>query len=251
MLKYRKRRWIFLENKVKKTRIWELDAFRGICIIGVIIVHAVYDMTVIFGADFKVPEFYYFIKDYGSLLFILLSGVCVTLGSKSIKRGLVVLGAGVVISLVMAVLTYIDPHSFGNIYFGILHLLGVSMLLYPVFKGLPTWAVALLGLICVGAGFWFDTLNTEGLTPLVALGIEYHGFFAVDHFPVFPYFGYFLIGAVLGRTVYKKGESLLPRFPYENPVCRFFTGCGRHSLWIYLLHQPVVYAVLWVFFKVL
>lgn len=240
-----------MENNTKKVRIWELDAFRGICIIGVIIVHAVYDMTVIFGADIDVPDFYYFIKDYGSLLFILLSGVCVTLGSKSIKRGAVVLGCGVVISAVMAVLTYMDPLSFGNIYFGILHLLGVCMLVYPLFKRLPVWAITLIGILCIIIGFYFDTLHTEDLTPLVALGIESYGFFAVDHFPIFPNLGYFLIGAVLGRTVYKAKQSLLPSFPYQNPVCRFFMLCGRQSLWIYLLHQPVVYGVLWVVFKVI
>lgn len=240
-----------MEKTEKKARIWELDAFRGVCIIGVIIVHAVYDMKVIFSADFKVGQFYYFIKDYGSLLFVLLSGVCVTLGSKSVKRGTAVLGAGFFISAVMAVLTHIDPRSFGNIYFGILHLLGVSMLLYPLLRPLPTWAIALLGIICVEADFYFDTVSTESLTPLVALGIEYPGFFAVDHFPIFPYFGYFLIGVVLGRTVYKNKESLLPRIPHQNPVCRFFMVCGRQSLWIYLLHQPLVYALLWVIFKII
>lgn len=244
-------RWFVLEEKTKKMRIWELDAFRGICIIGVVIVHAVYDMTVIFGADFHVPQFYYFIKDYGSVLFILLSGVCVTIGKNSIKRGAVVLGFGLGITLVMAVLTHIDPSSFGNVYFGILHLLGACMLAYPLFKKLPLWAASLLAIVCVLAGFYFKTLRTEDITPLVILGIKNYGFFNVDYFPVFPNIGYFLIGSVIGRTLYKSKQSLLPRFPCENPICRFFIGCGRHSLWIYLIHQPVVYAVLFVVFKYL
>lgn len=239
-----------MENTAKKTRIWELDAFRGICIIGVIIVHAVYDITEIFGANVNVPDFYYFVKDYGSLLFVLLSGICVTLGRKSVKRGLVVLGFGLGISLVMAVLAYIDPYSFGNIYFGILHLLGVCMILYPLWKKLPNWAVFALGVACIALSFYFDGVYTEKLTPLLVFGIESKGFFAVDHFPLFPYLGYFLIGAVLGRTVYKKKESLLPCFPFKNPVCRFFMLCGRQSLWIYILHQPIVFGVLWVVFKV-
>lgn len=243
-------RWLILEESTKKTRIWELDAFRGICIIGVIIVHAVYDMTVIFGADIKVPEFYYFIKDYGSVLFILLSGICVTLGRNSLKRGAVVLGFGLVITLVMAVLTHIDPYSFGNVYFGVLHLLGVCMLIFPLFKKLPLWASSLLAIVCVLLGFYFDTLRTENITPLVVLGIKNYGFFNVDYFPLFPNLGYFLIGSVMGRTLYKNKQSLLPRFPCENWLCRFFTLCGRHSLWIYLLHQPLVYAMLYLAFKV-
>ncbi len=235
-----------MEANNKKVRIWELDAFRGICILGVIIVHAVYDMTVIFKADFYVPRFYYFVKDYGSVLFILLSGICVTLGSKSLKRGTVVLGCGMVITLVMAVLTYLDPYSFGNVYFGILHLLGVCMLLFPLFKRLPVLALFAFAAGFVFLGFYFDTLRTESLTPLVIFGIKSHGFFSVDYFPLFPNLGYFLLGAVMGRTLYKKKESLLPCFPYGNPLCRFFMFCGRHSLWIYLLHQPIVYGVLWV-----
>ncbi len=239
-----------MEKDIKKSRIWELDAFRGICILGVIIVHAIYDITVIFGVNLKVPDFYYFVKDYGSILFVLLSGICVTLGRKSVKRGLIVLGFGLGISAVMAVLTHIDPYSFGNIYFGILHLLGVCMIIYPLWKRLPTPAVFVLGVVCIVLGFYFEGLHTQKLTPLLIFGIESYGFFAVDHFPVFPYLGYFLFGAVLGRTLYKGKESLLPRFPYKNPVCRFFMLCGRQSLWIYILHQPLVFGILWVVFNV-
>lgn len=239
----------FLENTVKKVRIWELDAFRGICILGVIAVHTIYDLTEIFGVSINIP-FYSFVKDYGSLLFILLSGVCVTLGRRSVLRGAVVLGCGVVISLVMAVLTYIDPYSFGNIYFGILHLLGCCMLIYPCFKRLPVWALAVVGIMCVGAGFYLEGVKTAGLTPLVIFGVRYPGFYTADYFPLFPNLGWFLLGAVLGRTVYKSKQSLLPRFPYQNVICRFFMLCGRQSLWIYLLHQPIVFGVLWLVFNI-
>ena len=239
-----------MEKGTKTARIWELDAFRGICILGVIIVHAIYDMTVIFKADFYVPQFYYFVKDYGSILFILLSGICVTLGSKSLKRGAVVFGCGMIITLVMAVLTHINPYSFGNVYFGILHLLGFCMLVFPVFKKLPAWATALLAIVFVLLGFYFDSLHTKSLTPLVIFGVKGYGFFNVDYFPVFPNLGYFLLGSVAGRTLYKSKESLFPRFPAHNVVCRFFMLCGRHSLWIYLLHQPLVYGVLWLVFNI-
>ena len=53
-------------------------------------------------------------------------------------------------------------------------------------------------------------------------------------------FGWFLLGAVIGRTAYRKKQSLLPRVNAANPVIRFFSFCGRHSLLIYMLHQPVL-----------
>ena len=39
-----------------------------------------------------------------------------------------------------------------------------------------------------------------------------------------------LLGAVIGRTAYRKKQSLLPRVNAANPVIRFFSFCGRHSL---------------------
>ena len=51
---------------------------------------------------------------------------------------------------------------------------------------------------------------------------------------------WFLLGAVIGRTAYRKKQSLLPRVNAANPVIRFFSFCGRHSLLIYMLHQPVL-----------
>ena len=45
--------------------------------------------------------------------------------------------------------------------------------------------------------------------------------------------------AVLGKSVYRRKESLLPRVNTKNVFIRFFSFCGRQSLWLYLLHQPL------------
>ncbi len=75
------------------------------------------------------------------------------------------------------------------------------------------------------------------------LGLPWKGFISSDYFPLLPNLGYFLLGAFLGRTLYKNKESLLPNVSTDNPVIRFLLLCGKHSLWIYLLHQPVLSAV--------
>ena len=65
-----------------------------------------------------------------------------------------------------------------------------------------------------------------------------------DYFPIFPQLGWFLLGAALGRTVYREKQTLLPCAAQDFFLIRFFRWCGRQSLWIYLAHQPVVYGIL-------
>jgi uncharacterized membrane protein len=71
-------------------------------------------------------------------------------------------------------------------------------------------------------------------------GFVYPGFSSSDYFPLLPNLGYFLLGAVLGRTIYRHKRSLLPQVSQSNPIVRALCFCGRQSLWIYLLHQPVL-----------
>ena len=231
----------------KKQRIWELDAFRGVFIVGMVVVHILYDIKYMFGEDIYLPPLYDFVKDYGSALFILLSGICVTLGRRSVKRGLTVLALGMGISVVMEVLKGYDS-SFIPIYFGILHLLGVCMLLYPLYKRLPLWVTATLGVAIYCAKFLIEDVwrtNTYG-NWLLPFGITDIGM--ADYFPLIPHLGVFMIGTVLGRTLYKSKESLLPQKIGDNAVVRFFSLCGRASLWIYVAHQPIVYGVLYLIF---
>ena len=113
------------------------------------------------------------------------------------------------------------------------------MMLYPLFKRLPPWALALLGVAFVALGVWFDTL-TVSVWFLFPLGLKFDGFYSGDYFPLFPNLGWFLLGAFLGKTAYRRRTSLLPKVNADFFLLRFFRFCGGHSLWIYLLHQPVL-----------
>lgn len=224
-----------------KQRIWELDVFRGICIIGVVFVHFVFDLTQLYGIiQWQYPGWFSLIKDWGGILFVLLSGTCVTLGRKSVQRGLVVFGCGMVITAV----TY-GMYRFGFqksilIYFGVLHCLGICMILWWIFRRLPTWLLAVLGVSMAVAGLYLDTIAPMSHLYLMPLGLVTPDFSTSDYFPLLPHLGFFLLGAVLGRTVYGKKQSLLPRVDPQNRLIRCFSFLGRQSLWIYLLHQPIL-----------
>ena len=227
-----------------KPRIWELDALRGVCILCVIVVHFLFDLSFFGGLDLTLPAWYVFIQEYGGAIFVVLSGVCVTLGSKSVRRGLIVFACGMLITAVTYGMYRLGMSGADVVVkFGVLHLLGVCMLVYPAFKKLPPAALALLGLAIAITGYAIRgvVVPQHWLFPL---GLTYEGFTSSDYFPLFPQLGYFLIGAAIGKTAYREKRTLLPGSFQQTPVARFFCWCGRQSLFIYLLHQPIVYGLL-------
>ena len=227
-----------------KQRIWELDAFRGICILGMVIVHLIYDMVDLYRlVDWQYPATFVFVKNWGGILFLVLSGVCATLGSHCIKRGAVVFGCGMICTVVTYGMVALELTGEGMaIWFGVLHCLGVCMLLWALCKRLPSWVIALLGIGCVAAGFYIADLRVS-FSWLIPLGLVTKAFVSPDYFPLLPNLGYFLLGAVLGRLVYRRKTTLFPRVNPKFLPLRFLCACGRHSLWIYLLHQPVLSAI--------
>ena len=227
-----------------KPRIWELDALRGVCILCVIVVHFLFDLSFFGGLDLTLPAWYVFIQEYGGAIFVVLSGVCVTLGSKSVRRGLIVFACGMLITAVTYGMYRLGMSGMDVVVkFGVLHLLGVCMLVYPAFKKLPPATLTVLGLVIAITGYAIRGI----IVPqhwLFPLGLTYEGFTSSDYFPLFPQLGYFLIGAAIGKTAYREKRTFLPGAFQQTPVARFFCWCGRQSLFIYLLHQPIVYGLL-------
>lgn len=225
-----------------KKRIWELDALRGLCILGMVVVHFIYDLVELYGLiKWEYPPLFTFVQSWGGVLFLLISGICVTLGSRCIRRGLLVFACGLVVSGVTYGMYYFGFATKSLIiYFGVLHCLGMCMLLWPVFRKLPHWALALVGLILVFVGFYVRELPWVDTYYLMPLGIPWKGFSSSDYFPLLPYLGFFLMGSALGKSVYRNKETLLPKVNTKNPIIRFFLLCGKHSLLIYLLHQPIL-----------
>ena len=129
------------------------------------------------------------------------------------------------------------------VWFGVLHLLGICMTLYPVYRRLPTQELAAIGIVLVVTGYLISGTVVEARF-LFPFGLVYEGFSSSDYFPLLPHLGWYMLGAVLGRTVYAEKKTRLPGSFRESAIARFFCWCGRQSLFIYLLHQPVVYGLL-------
>ncbi len=225
---------------VKRERIFEIDALRGICIIGMIGVHLWMNYCDFF-QNSNYPAFLQFFFDWGGVVFVLLSGIAVTLGHHPVKRGLIVLGAGL---LCTAVTYAMDQWEFAiiPIWFGVLHCLGICMLTAPLLQRLPRWCLPLFGLILIGLGFWAEGITVE--TPYwFIFGLRSAGFSSGDYFPLFPHLGWFILGMSIGYSAYQKKITRFPKVNSQSLPIRALCFCGRHTLWIYLAHQPVLYGI--------
>lgn len=198
-----------------------------------IAVHLVYDLAELYSLiRTPYPPFFLIVKAWGGILFFLISGICVTLGQRCLRRGALVLGCAAVVNIVTALAGM-------PIRFGVLHALGSCMILWLLFHSLTQKELlfAALFLILTGTIFEEYTVTFPFLYPL---GLTAAGFTSADFFPLFPYLGFFLAGAYLGRKFYPLRQSLLPRLSFSEPFSRLFCFCGRHSLLLYLIHQPVL-----------
>ena len=231
---------------MNRKRIWELDALRGVLILLVIGAHGLFDAVYLYRIlDWEFPPLYMAITAFGGALFPWMSGISVTLGSHCVKRGLTVFAGGMIITAVtlgMYFLNFADADII--IYFGVLHCLGVCMLCWPLFKKLPVWALASIGTALLLAGIAVRNVRVNTWL-LVPLGLVPYGFASSDYFPLMPHLGIFLLGAVLGKTLYASKTTRFPKVNTENPVVRFFCFCGKHSLLVYLIHQPILSLIFW------
>lgn len=231
-----------------KKRIWELDVLRGICIIGMLVVHFIYDMQDLFYIElFSNSKLYDLVVEWGGVLFFLISGICVTLGSRPVRRGLIVFGCAMVVSTVtygLYALNYAGRDMI--IYFGVLHCLGVCMLLWPLVRKLPWPVLAAMAGLLIFVGLSIVSVYLPTGLWLIPFGFKSPGFASADYFPLLPYFGFFLTGTVLGRLLYKNKQTLFPKVSEKNVLVRFFSLFGKWSLPIYMLHQPVFTGILFV-----
>ncbi len=229
-------------------RIWEIDFLRGLSIILMVFYHVLYDlselggMRTLFGLEINLFSVFWLIaQNFFAGLFILLCGISSTLSKSNIRRALKLLGVAVIITAA----TYIyNPSS--AIHFGILHCLGVSILIYGLTfeKAKPLAclsAAAVVFGLTVALSLFLRNVPVR-FNWLLPFGITSHTYTSLDYFPLLPWLGVYLAGAALGKSIYAQKQSLIPKRLPETII----NTAGRHSLLIYVVHQPIILAVLYV-----
>lgn len=231
-----------------------LDQVRGSLLLSMIIYHIFWDLVWIFSVP--IPWFH----SWGAVLwqqgtaglFILLSGFCWKLGRKPLQRGLFLLTAGGFLTIGSLFFSPILP-----IYFGILTLLGSAMILtIPAEKLLdlvsPLYGAGVSLLLFfftreIGRGFLGWSQNKILLPKefyqnffTAYLGFPPSSFVSADYFPLIPWLFLFWTGIFLYRF-WRQSSRALPKNHFSFDPIGFL---GRHSLGVYLLHQPLINSLL-------
>jgi uncharacterized membrane protein len=132
------------------------------------------------------------------------------------------------------------------IFFGILHFIIVGSLLGALF--IPLYWTNLLvgcGIVVIGLFVQHPIFDHSAMQ---WVGLMTHKPATEDYVPLFPWFGVVLIGIFLGRALYSKTVPDIARWQAESVPGRILTLGGRHSLLIYMLHQPLFIGILYLFF---
>ena len=129
------------------------------------------------------------------------------------------------------------------VYFGILHSLALSSLIGLMFLRLPVLAIAATGAAIMAASY---ALPSEAFNaPLLRfLGLATIPAETVDFEPVFPWTGPFLLGLAAAKLASRLRLWPALALP-DRPLTRALAWPGQHSLLIYLLHQPVLFGLIW------
>ena len=229
----------------QSNRLWEIDALRGIAILMMLIYHSLMDIEYVFEKDFYlVTGFWKYFQIIGAIFFLGLVGISFTLSHarKRTPQYYLIRGGKIFLfGMLITVLTRVILED-GFVIFGVLHLIGVSTMLAPVFLRFKKLNL-FLGILLVVIGFYLDTL-TFPFTTLVWLGFIPDSFFSFDYFPLLPWFGFILLGIYAGKIIYPDSKRCFYLTDLSgSPPIQCLTFLGRHSLLIYLLHQPVLLGV--------
>ncbi len=228
-----------------------IDVLRGAAIVSMIVYHFCYDYFVVCGVD---PEFdrqtpIILWEQSICFLFIIVSGISLNFSRHPYRRGIIINLCGFAITA--ATVVFIPSQQ---IWFGVLNLIGCAMLiaaaLRKLFDRIHPAAGMLLSMTAFALtygvpmrylGFFsipFATLPNAMFSCkyLAFLGLPSDDFFSADFFPLIPWLFLFFFGVFLWRYIALRGRDGVFRF--DVPALSFF---GRHSLIIYLIHQPILY----------
>ncbi len=255
----------------KKNRVFELDVLRGIAVIAMMIDH--FTMMAYFSEGYNGWAPYVFsnfaevdsplLNSFLSLcedfqnstfrlvghyifatLFLTLCGISCSFSRNNFKRGLKVLIAGLIVTVVTSIISIISGEEDLYILFGILSTLAVSILMVAVVQRYydNIWLYLGIGIALVIGGFlihWWDvprinSIKNIGFVEIIEIIIGTK-LFGSDCFGLLPCAGVVFIGMFIGKTVYKERKSIIPKLDGKWKIP--FTFVGNNALFFYLLHQ--------------
>jgi len=224
-------------------RIAGLDALRGIAIVAMAIYHFCFDLRY-FGvtrADFEHDPFWLAARSAILSSFLLIAGISMVLARRGVRsdahwlrHAAVIAGAALLVSAASYVMF---PRSY--IWFGVLHAIAVSLLIARPVVDRPTVAF-IIGVVVIIAGVaWAHPMFDH--RALGVLGFTTHKPTTEDYVPLFPWTGVLLIGIAAGHALARRQFALLAPLGHAPAALRWM---GRHSLVIYLVHQPLIFGLL-------
>ena len=251
------------EQKNGRHRYELLDSIRGITLLSMILYHGAWDIVYLYHVkwDWYHGTGAYIWQQSICWTFILLSGFCWPLSKKPLKRGIIVFGGGILVSVVTGLFL---PDS--RVMFGVLTFIGSAMLLLipldKIFRKIPAEGGVLISFLLflltrnVNEGYLgFEIYNLIKLPAtwyrgiiMSYLGFPSPAFFSTDYFSLIPWLFLFFVGYFVSHIFQRKGIFCHPVLKKGLPM---FSFLGRHSLLIYLLHQPVLYLAGFCFFSVI
>lgn len=243
-----------------KRYLW-IDNIRAVAMISMIVYHAVWDLVYLYGMDWGWyrSNLAFVWQQSICWTFIMLSGFCWSFSKNPLKQGVMVSLGGMIVTIATLVFSYQS-----RVIFGVLNLLGASaLLMIPLKKHFEkisplTGFVLLFFLFGVTYSINDKTLGFLGLEVIslpdalyqniitTFLGFPDRGFYSSDYFSLMPWMFLYFSGYFLYR-LWK--EKKIPDAKCMNRKIPVLTWLGKHSLIIYMLHQPILFAVLEVVFR--
>jgi len=226
-------------------RLGGIDALRGLAVVAMVAYHFAFDL-----AYFRVTaqNFYrdpFWLHSRTAILssFLLIAGISLVLAQTTPQgRTRFWIHVGRVAACAVAVTAgsyLVFPRSF--IWFGVLHAIALSLVMARPLVARP-WLALGIGIAVVIAG------NVVASPAFDSRALGWIGFMTAkpiteDYVPVFPWTGVMLIGIAAGHVLLRHGFAEVAPLARLPAMLRWL---GRHSLAVYMLHQPLLFGALWI-----
>jgi len=229
-------------------RVAAIDVARGAALIGMALYHLSWDFAYfhLAPAEFPLIAPMRLFSHAVAGAFLMLAGASLALAHRgglrwrAFWRRLGVVG-GAAALLTLATYFYAPQQT---IFFGILHCIAVSSLLAAPLLRLPAWVGLAAGALVIAAPAFFAS-PAFNAPALVWLGVGTVPPQTLDWRPLAPWSGLVFLGLALTRLNFQRlSASRLWRWRPAARPGRALAFAGRHSLAIYLVHQPILFALL-------